>query len=114
YMSAIYAKKQSYIDVFNRGVLPCLFFSALVCFLFAIQPDTGTAFIIFLVGCCIIITSGMRLRTIMKLIGIGMGTIIGLTPILFDRTSSVWNEIVCPTKVASITSFINTFEYEDK
>ncbi|MCB2612714.1 FtsW/RodA/SpoVE family cell cycle protein, partial [Listeria monocytogenes] len=82
YMSAIYAKKQSYIDDFHRGVLPPIFFLAFVCFLIAIHPDTGTAFIIFLVGCCIIITSGMRLRTIMKLIGIGMGIIIGLTLIL--------------------------------
>lgn len=114
YMSAIYAKKQSYIDDFNRGVLPPIFFLAFICFLIAIQPDTGTAFIIFLVGCCIIITSGMRLRTIMKLIGIGMGIIIGLTLILFALPDSVRNEIVSPTKVARITTFMNPFEYADK
>ncbi|MDP4171076.1 MAG: FtsW/RodA/SpoVE family cell cycle protein, partial [Bacillota bacterium] len=68
YLSAVYAKKQSYINQFNHGVLPPLAYLILVCGLTAIQPDFGTAMIIGLIGCTIIVSSGMNFKNIFKLI----------------------------------------------
>jgi len=68
YLSAVYAKKQSYINQFNHGVLPPLAYLILVCGLIAIQPDFGTAMIIGLIGCAIIVSSGMNFKNIFKLI----------------------------------------------
>ena len=46
YLSAVYAKKQAYINKFNHGVLPPLAYLVIVCGLIALQPDFGTAMII--------------------------------------------------------------------
>lgn len=51
---------------------------------------------------------------IMKLIGIGMGIIIGFMFILFVLLDSVRNEIVFLMKVVCIMIFMNFFEYVDK
>ena len=72
YLSAVYAKKQTYINVFNKGVAPPLVYVILVFFLVAVQPDVGTAFIIVLIAVTIVLCSGMSLRNIMKLSGIGL------------------------------------------
>ncbi|WP_088808689.1 MULTISPECIES: putative lipid II flippase FtsW [Listeria] len=109
YLAAIYAKKQKYIDDFNRGVLPPIFFLAVVCFLIAIQPDIGSAFIIFMTGCCIIICSGMRLKTILKLIGLGLGIILILSVIVLLLPDEIQKEIISPTRMGRLTSFLNPF-----
>ncbi len=109
YLAAIYAKKQKYIDDFNRGVLPPIFFLAVVCFLIAIQPDIGSAFIIFMTGCCIIICSGMRLKTILKLIGLGLGIILILGFIVLILPDEIQKEIISPTRMGRLTSFLNPF-----
>ncbi|MCA1041046.1 FtsW/RodA/SpoVE family cell cycle protein [Bacillus infantis] len=67
YLSAVYAKKQSYIDQFNKGVVPPLVYLILVCMLVAVQPDFGTAAIIFLISATIILSSGMSYKNIFKL-----------------------------------------------
>ncbi|AGX03708.1 MULTISPECIES: FtsW/RodA/SpoVE family cell cycle protein [Bacillaceae] len=67
YLSAVYAKKQSYIDQFNKGVVPPLVYLILVCMLVAVQPDFGTAAIIFLISATIILSSGMSYKNILKL-----------------------------------------------
>ncbi|MBS4217883.1 FtsW/RodA/SpoVE family cell cycle protein [Bacillus sp. FJAT-49711] len=68
YLSAVYANKQRYIDHFNKGVFPPIFFLLFVCFLIKIEPDNGTAFITLLIGVSIILCSGMSFRSISKLI----------------------------------------------
>lgn len=75
YLSAVYAKKQPYINQFNKGVLPPLVFIVLVCFFIALQPDYGTAAIIVLISIAIIVSSGMNFRSLMKLgfLGLAMG-----------------------------------------
>lgn len=72
YLSAIYAKKQSYINEFNRGVAPPLAYLLLVCMLVGAQPDFGTAAIIFMIAATIIICSGMSMKNLLKLAGIGL------------------------------------------
>lgn len=72
YLSAVYAKKQTYINEFNKGVVPPLVYLVLVLLLVAIQPDIGTAAIILLIASTIVISSGMSARNIFKLGGIGL------------------------------------------
>jgi cell division protein FtsW len=72
YLSAVYAKKQSYINQFNTGVLPPLIYLIIVCALIIKQPDFGTAVIIVLIAGTIIISSGMNYKTMTKLVVFGL------------------------------------------
>jgi cell division protein FtsW len=67
YLSAIYAKKQHYINEFNKGIVPPLIYLGLVCMLIASQPDFGTVEIILLFAAAMIISSGMNFKNIGKL-----------------------------------------------
>ncbi|MED4966748.1 FtsW/RodA/SpoVE family cell cycle protein [Heyndrickxia coagulans] len=108
YLSAVYAKKQAYIDIFNKGVVPPLIFLIVVCFLVAIQPDIGTATIIFGIGCTIIIASGMRLKTMLKLAGLGLAFAVLLSPFLFLEKDKIFT----PVKIARFTGYLNPFQNE--
>ncbi|MGG1398248.1 FtsW/RodA/SpoVE family cell cycle protein [Bacillus salipaludis] len=83
YLSAVYAKKQNYINQFNKGVLPPLVYLMIVVVLIAKQPDYGTALIIVLIAGTIIISSGMNIKSMSKLLLIGV--VIGLIFIVFAR-----------------------------
>ncbi|MDE3838381.1 cell division protein FtsW [Bacillus methanolicus] len=85
YLSAVYAKKQSYINEFNKGVVPPLVYLVLVCILVAIQPDFGTAVIIFLIAAAIILSSGMNWKNIFKLILIGILVVSPVALVMKDN-----------------------------
>lgn len=85
YLSAVYAKKQSYINEFNRGVIPPLAYLLLVSVLIGIQPDVGTAAIILIIACTVILSSGMSFKNIMKLGGIGLVVAIPTLLVLKDK-----------------------------
>ncbi|EIJ81638.1 cell wall shape-determining protein [Bacillus methanolicus PB1] len=85
YLSAVYAKKQSYINEFNKGVVPPLVYLVLVCILVAIQPDFGTAVIIFLIAASIILSSGMNWKNILKLILIGILVVSPVALVMKDE-----------------------------
>ncbi|MBA4537931.1 FtsW/RodA/SpoVE family cell cycle protein [Bacillus aquiflavi] len=72
YLSAVYAKKQSYINEFNKGVVPPLVYLIIVCFFVAIEPDYGTAAIIFLIAMTIVVSSGMNFKNLLRLAIIGL------------------------------------------
>ncbi|GER68423.1 cell division protein FtsW [Weizmannia acidilactici] len=108
YLSAVYAKKQAYIDTFNKGVIPPLIFLMVVCLLIALQPDIGTATIIFAIGCTIIITSGMRLKTMLKLAGLCLAIAVLFSPfILIEK-----DKIFTPVRLARFTGYLNPFKNE--
>ena len=88
YLSAVYAKKQTYINEFNKGVVPPLAYLVLVLLLVAIQPDIGTAAIILLIASTIIFSSGMSYRNILKLGGIGLALVIPFILITADKLFS--------------------------
>ena len=88
YLSAVYAKKQTYINEFNKGVVPPLAYLVLVLLLVAIQPDIGTAAIILLIASTIIFSSGMSYRNIFKLGGIGLALVIPFILITADKLFS--------------------------
>ncbi|RHW36542.1 FtsW/RodA/SpoVE family cell cycle protein [Neobacillus notoginsengisoli] len=71
YLSAVYAKKQNYINEFNRGVVPPLIYLILISGLILLQPDFGTAGLILLIAVSIILSSGMNGKNIFKLIAMG-------------------------------------------
>jgi len=90
YLSAVYAKKQSYINEFNKGVVPPLVYVVLACILVAAQPDFGTAFIIFLIAAAVICCSGMSLRNIMRLVGIGL---VLLIPMVIFMRKEIFSDV---------------------
>ncbi|MGM0902576.1 MAG: FtsW/RodA/SpoVE family cell cycle protein [Bacillota bacterium] len=105
YLSAVYAKKQSYINEFDKGVAPPLVYLALVVILVAVQPDFGTAGIIFLIASTIILSSGMSLKNIMKLVIIASCLIAPVSLIMKD-------EIFSEVRVNRLTSYSNPFADE--
>ncbi|WP_106497747.1 putative lipid II flippase FtsW [Lentibacillus sp. Marseille-P4043] len=72
YLASIYSKKQAYIDEFNKGVLPPLILTGLVLGLIVLQPDIGTAAIIFLIASSVIFSSGIKFRHLSILIAAGL------------------------------------------
>ncbi|CAM4045458.1 FtsW/RodA/SpoVE family cell cycle protein [Lederbergia lenta] len=90
YLSAVYANKQRYIDQLNKGVLPPVIYLVFVCFLIKIEPDNGTALITFLIGMMIIICSGMRFKTIFKLVMLGVLLISLLAPFFILKMDKIF------------------------
>ncbi|MBS4189081.1 FtsW/RodA/SpoVE family cell cycle protein [Bacillus sp. FJAT-49705] len=105
YLSAVYAKKQSYINEFNKGVVPPLAYLFLACLMVAIQPDFGTAAIIFLIGAMIIFASGMNYKNILKLCFIGILIVAPLVLIMKD-------EIFTDVRMGRFEAFANPFNTE--
>ncbi|ENH98362.1 stage V sporulation protein E [Gracilibacillus halophilus YIM-C55.5] len=68
YLAAIYAKKQEYISDFFKGVLPPLVVTSILLGLIIMQPDIGTAGIVFAVSCVVIFSSGVRWKHLSFLI----------------------------------------------
>ncbi len=106
YLSAVYAKKQSYINEFNHGVVPPVIYLVFVCVLVAVQPDFGTAAIIFAIAAMIIIASGMNIKNIMKLILIGASLVLPIVLIFND-------EIFSETRLNRFAAFNDPFAVED-
>ncbi|MBU8877677.1 FtsW/RodA/SpoVE family cell cycle protein [Bacillus sp. FJAT-29790] len=105
YLSAVYAKKQPYINEFNKGVMPPLVYLFLACFLIFIEPDFGTAAIIFLIAATIVVCSGMNLKNIFRLGMIGLLVAIPFTLLM-------WNKLFSPVRLARVEAFINPFSSE--
>ncbi|NMD71950.1 FtsW/RodA/SpoVE family cell cycle protein [Bacillus sp. DNRA2] len=105
YLSAVYAKKQSYINEFNHGVVPPVIYLVFVCVLVAVQPDFGTAAIIFSIAAMIIIASGMNIKNIMKLILIGAVLVLPFVLVLQD-------EIFSETRLSRFEAFNDPFSDE--
>lgn len=85
YLSAVYAKKQAYINEFNKGTVPPLIYLALVCLLIASQPDFGTVELILLFSCSIIMSSGISLKNMIKLCMMGFVLLIPVVLIFYNK-----------------------------
>lgn len=104
YLSAVYAKKQSYINEFNKGVIPPLVYVILVCGFVAFQPDFGTAAIIFMIAATIILCSGMNWRNLFKLFIIGMAAFLLL--VLFKQIQG--DSLLSETQMNRIFVFMDS------
>src|SRR5699024_3338752 len=109
YLSAVYAKKQSYINDFNKGVMPPLVFLTIISGLIIIQPDIGTTLIIIAIGMMIILTSGMRLKTFGKLVGTGISILIMLSPLILLFKDKIFTE----TRMNRFYGFFDPFTHEE-
>lgn len=84
YLASIYSKKQAYISEFTKGVLPPLVLTAIILGLIVLQPDIGSASIIFLIACSVIFSSGIRMKHLSVLIGIGVALVLLLIPFMIS------------------------------
>ncbi|QDP40053.1 putative lipid II flippase FtsW [Radiobacillus deserti] len=73
YLASVYSKKQDYISDFSKGVLPPLIMTGIILGLILLQPDIGTASIVFLIACSVIFSSGIRFKHLSILIATGVG-----------------------------------------
>lgn len=91
YLASIYSKKQSYINDFSKGVLPPLVMTGIIIGLIVLQPDIGTAAIIFLIACSVIFSSGIRFKhlSILVLVGILLVAIAIPNMVTDERLSRV-------------------------
>ncbi|WP_407268130.1 putative lipid II flippase FtsW [Radiobacillus sp. PE A8.2] len=89
YLASIYSKKQKYITDFTKAVLPPLVLTGIILALIARQPDIGTAAIIFLIACNVIISSGIKLTHLSLLIvsAVGLGFTLILKMVTAERIS---------------------------
>lgn len=92
YLAAVYGKKQSYINDFNKGVVPPLLYLFFICFLVVVQPDFGTAFIIFMIGAAMILCSGMNLKSLSKLFLLGMVFALLVSPIIYMKKDDIFSD----------------------
>lgn len=110
YLSAIYGKRQDRINNIDKAVIPPIGFLAFICLLIAIQPDYGTAAIVFLVSTSIIVSSGMSLKSIVKLLVIflGLASIIAVA-FLF---SGNFSKIFSGEQMSRFTGYMDPFQTE--
>ncbi|WP_077617688.1 putative lipid II flippase FtsW [Bacillus sinesaloumensis] len=108
YLAAVYSKKQAYINQFGIAVMPPIIFTLVICMTVAIQPDYGTAFIIGLIALSIILCSGMGLKSIGKLILLGLVTAVLLSPILYILSDGIISE----GRMGRFLGYMNPFEDE--
>ncbi|WP_164215341.1 putative lipid II flippase FtsW [Virgibacillus sp. YIM 98842] len=72
YLASVYSKKQAYIKDFSKGVLPPLVLTVIILALIVLQPDIGTAAIIFLIACSVIFSSGIKFKHLFTLVAAGV------------------------------------------
>ncbi|MBM7578366.1 cell division protein FtsW [Jeotgalibacillus terrae] len=111
YLSAVYAKKQSYIDEFNKGVMPPIVMLIAACFLVAAEPDFGTAAIIFAIGMSVIIASGMKVKSMLKLAGLAGGVIAVIAGLLFLISRNTFSNIFSEERLGRIAAYQDPFAH---
>lgn len=102
YLASVYSKKQEYISEFNKGVLPPLVLTAILLGLILMQPDVGTAAIIFLIACSVIFSSGIRFKHLSILVLIGLSLVAMAIP-----------SMVTDERIARFTGAYQPFETPD-
>jgi cell division protein FtsW len=92
YLSAVYSKKQAYIQQFVKGVLPPILFTMVICLLVVAQPDVGTAMIIFLIAVTVICCSGINLKNILRLVLLVFIAILVMSPFIYIFSEEIFTE----------------------
>ncbi|MEI5906029.1 FtsW/RodA/SpoVE family cell cycle protein [Bacillus spongiae] len=105
YLSVVYAKKQAYINDFNKGVAPPIAILIFICTLVIIQPDLGTATIIFAIGCSVILCSGVNIKTLFKLIGLAVVFAVLFSPMIWLKKDDILTE----EKLGRIDAYFDPF-----
>ncbi|WP_046175162.1 FtsW/RodA/SpoVE family cell cycle protein [Domibacillus indicus] len=109
YMSAVFSKKQKNINSLNNSIAPPVIVLFVVCFLVALEPDYGTASIIFAIGLTIVLSSGIKMKKLAKfLLLIGIFTVL-LSPLLIWQKDNILSE----ERMSRLTSYMDPFKYEE-
>ncbi|QPC46212.1 FtsW/RodA/SpoVE family cell cycle protein [Mangrovibacillus cuniculi] len=98
--------KSGNIQSFGNGVLPPIFYLVLICFLIFLQPDVGTAFIIFSIGLCMILASGVGGKNIIKLVGVA---VVGIGIMILGIIMS-GKDILTDERVGRFIGYLEPFE----
>ncbi|WP_409253572.1 FtsW/RodA/SpoVE family cell cycle protein [Bacillus sp. SCS-153A] len=107
YLAAVYAKKQDYIDQLNVGVMPPLLLFGFICFLVFLEPDYGTAGIIFAIGCFVILCSGISFKMFFKLGVVGAVLMLVLSPFIYLGRNYIFTD----ERVGRIHAYLDPFKY---
>ncbi|WP_042351876.1 FtsW/RodA/SpoVE family cell cycle protein [Bacillus massiliigorillae] len=107
YLSAIFSKRQNKINKIGKAILPPIILLVMICFLIVIQPDYGTAGIIFLIALTLFVSSGMSLKTLFKLI---LLTAICVSVLfLFITITGNFSKVFSEERVSRFSSLSNPF-----
>ena len=109
YLSAIYGKRQDRINNIDKAVIPPIGFLAFICILIAIQPDYGTAAIVLLISSSIIISSGMSIKSIGKLLVLFLG-LAGFC--LGFLVTGNFSSLLSENKISRFTGYMDPFGKE--
>lgn len=109
YMSAALAKKQKNINSLNKSIAPPMLVLFFVCFLVAIEPDFGTASIIFAIGLTIVLASGIKMKKLAKFALFGLLLALLATPLFIWQKDQILSE----ERMSRITSYMDPFEYQE-
>ncbi|MBB6283976.1 putative lipid II flippase FtsW [Geobacillus subterraneus] len=108
YLAAAFANKQKRLAEPVKSNLFPIYYTLFICFLIAIQPDFGTAAIVFFIAMCIIVSSGLRLTLLLK--QLLFFTLIGavLSPFWFPV---VGEKIFSDERMSRLYSYLDPFQY---
>ncbi|MCZ0754233.1 FtsW/RodA/SpoVE family cell cycle protein [Anoxybacillus sp. J5B_2022] len=110
YLAAAFANKQKRMAQPVKGQLFPIYYTLWICFLIAIQPDFGTAMIVFLIASCIILSSGLSFRLLFKqLLFFGMVFTV-FAPFILPF---IWDKIFSKERISRIYGFLDPFKYVD-
>lgn len=110
YLAAAFANKQRNVAQSMKGQLFPIYYTLAICFLIAIQPDFGTAMIVFLIALCVILCSGLRFRLLFKqMLFFGLLATL-LSPVILPF---LWDEIFSEERMSRIYGFLHPFKYAE-
>ncbi|WP_409305180.1 FtsW/RodA/SpoVE family cell cycle protein [Peribacillus sp. SCS-155] len=111
YLSAIYGKRQDRINNIDKAVIPPIVFLVIITALIVFQPDVGTAVVVLGISGAIILSSGMSLKSLSKLIGILLVAfaVIALGAVVTGQAS----ELVSKERVSRFTGLAEPFSEEN-
>ncbi len=109
YLSAFFARRneKGNIQQLNRSLTPPLLVIFAATILIIIQPDLGSAMIVFSIGIAIIMASGIGYKTVFKLIG---GVVGALSLAILMAYLILGDKLLTENRLGRITSFVNPFE----
>ncbi|WP_245796555.1 FtsW/RodA/SpoVE family cell cycle protein [Domibacillus antri] len=109
YMAAAFSKKQKNINSLNYSIAPPVIVLFVVCFLVAIEPDFGTSFIILLIGLTIVLSSGIKMKKLVKFALLIALFGIFLSPLFIWQKDNILSE----ERMSRVTSYLDPFKYEE-
>jgi cell division protein FtsW len=110
YLAAVFANKQKKLSQSVKGKVFPIYYTLFICFLIAIQPDFGTAMIVFFIASCLILSSGLNFRLLFKQLLFLLMIMAIISPLIF---SFMGEEIFSKERMSRIYGFLDPFKYAD-